>query len=124
MPPKLYEQLEKVYAAMREEANPETMVYRGYTTYLFEGLGYGISHYTPVMRRLKSMGCIQQLVVGGRGVSSEWKLIKEPTPELFSRYSGRRRSRLSDLEVTSADLEARIEKMEASIEDLASKKAV
>jgi hypothetical protein len=95
--PHLYAQCVDVYDAMYEHAVDGT--YRGYLTYLFEDLGLGISRYTPIMRRLVAMGCIRQIVAGGRGVPSEWELVKAPDMETYLQTAGRRqRSRIQDLE--------------------------
>ena len=103
MTPRLYEQIATVYTAMKAEAEGD--VYRGYVTYLFEHLGFGISVYTPVMRRLQAMGCMEQIHQGGRGTPSQWQLLKDPTLEDFLASSGHRRSRIADLEARLAVLE-------------------
>jgi hypothetical protein len=116
---RLFEQCRAVYAAMYADSQVKTVkissnegplrVYVGFTTYLFEGIGLTISNYTPVMRRLQGMGCVKQLVRGGRGIPSEWVLIEEPTPRSFTR-SGQRwlrdRDRIEELEQRVDDLEA------------------
>jgi hypothetical protein len=114
MMPKIYAQIVDVYGAMLDRSTPGVMpggppVYRGFTTHLVEELGYGIPHYTVIMRRLRSMGCIHQLVAGGRSVQSEWELLTEPTPELFSQHTGRQHNK-------SAELEARVEALEARLD--------
>src|ERR1700691_4270198 len=114
MVPKIYEQACVTYAAMLERSEPakepgSPPVYRGYITYLVEELGFGISHYTVIMRRLVAMGCINQLVAGGRAVPSEWEMLHEPTPALFAANSGRKHSRIDDLEKRVAQLEEEME---------------
>ena len=112
MMPKIYAQIVDVYGAMLERSTPgDPPVYKGFTTHLVEELGYGIPHYTVIMRRLKSMGCINQLVAGGRSVQSEWELLTEPTPQLFSQHTGRQENK-------SADLERRLEVVEARLDEM------
>jgi len=115
---RLNEQCCKVYDAMNEAAQTRNAdgvaVYRGYTTYLLEQCGYSISIYTPVMRRLRSMGCVQQKVRGGRGIPSEWLVIKPPTRAAFAQGGQRwmaQQERISDLEARVEILEARLEEV-------------
>jgi len=112
---RLYEQCCKVYDAMNEAAQSRgddgVAVYRGYTTYLLEQCGYSISIYTPVMRRLRSMGCVQQKIRGGRGIPSEWIVIKPPTRQAFAQGGQRwmaQGERITDLEERVAALEAQL----------------
>lgn len=109
---RLFEQCTKVYEAMLAASSLNvasgTHVYRGYTTYLLEQAGYSISNYTPVMRRLRAMGCIVQKVRGGRGIPSEWELVKQPTRDGFARGGQRwitQNERLDNLEARVAVLE-------------------
>jgi len=115
---RLYEQCTKVYDAMRKNSRivpgevDDTIVYRGYTTYLLEEVGISISNYTPVMRRLRSMGCIEQLVRGGRGTPSEWRVIKAPTRAAFARGGQRwiaQGERITDLEERVSAIEVALE---------------
>lgn len=123
---KLYEQCCKVYEAMwrdsqtRLVANGDSSaiaIYRGYTTYLLEQAGYSISNYTPIMRRLRLMGCIRQIVRGGRGIPSEWEIIKPPTRSAFAHGGTRwatQEERISDLEARVAAIEEQLEQAQAS----------
>jgi hypothetical protein len=105
--PQLFDQCVEVYEAMKEEAQDGT--YRGYLTYLFEELGLGISRYTLIIRRLVAMGCINQLVAGGRGVPSEWALLKPPDMDSYFQTAGRRQSsRLADFEARLIAIEERL----------------
>jgi hypothetical protein len=114
---RLFEQCTKVYEAMLRLSQPaaDGRIYRGYTTYLLEQQGYTISSYTPIMRRLRSMGCIEQQVRGGRGTPSEWVVIKPPTRQAFARGGQRwvtQNERLNDLEERLAIVEARLGELE------------
>jgi len=96
---------------------PPTRHYRGYTTYLLEQAGYSISNYTPIMRRLRSMGCVKQIVRGGRGIPSEWEVIKPPTRAAFARGGQRwvtQNERIDELEARIAVLEEQVEREQAS----------
>jgi hypothetical protein len=119
---RLYEQCVTVFNAMtahsarvlNEDPAKECVVYRGYTTYLLEQEGISISNYTPIMRRLRTMGCIEQLVRGGRGTPSEWKVIKPPNRAAFARGGQRwvaQNERISDLEERVAALESQVNDM-------------
>jgi hypothetical protein len=113
---RLYEQCTKVYDAMMKNSQPtgdlSSRAYRGYTTYLLEQAGYSLSNYTPIMRRLRAMGCITQRVRGGRGTPSEWLLHKPPTRAAFARGGQRwvaQNERINDLEERVSALEAQME---------------
>jgi hypothetical protein len=117
---RLFEQCTKVYEAMLAASNIDAAgkrIYRGYTTYLLEQAGYSISNYTPIMRRLRTMVCIQQKVRGGRGTPSEWLLIKPPTRAAFVRGGQRwvtQNERISSLEARVAAIEELLEGERAS----------
>jgi len=118
---RLFEQCTKVYEAMLKNSqltgDPSIRVYRGYTTYLLEQTGYSLSNYTPIMRRLRTMGCIVQQVRGGRGTPSEWQIIKPPTRQAFARGGQRwlaQSERLAELEARVAILEELLIEGEAS----------
>jgi len=118
---RLYEQCVKVYASMLENSqltgDLDVRVYRGYTTYLLEHAGFSISNYTPIMRRLRTMGCIKQRVRGGRGTPSEWELHKPPNRQAFARGGQRwlaQNERLDDLEARVTLLEEMLLEGEAS----------
>jgi hypothetical protein len=126
---RLYEQCCIVYEAMAAESKVTLLaeaidevshpirLYTGHTTYLIEQLGYNISHYTPIMRRLQTMGCIKQLQRGGRGIPSEWQIVKPPTERAFTR-SGQRwlhdRARIDALERRVLLLEQALDEQQAS----------
>ena len=101
----LFNQCVNVFDAMDRCA--EGSVYKGYLTYLFEDLELGVSRYTPVMRRLVAMGCVEQIAAGGRGSMSQWKMIARPTEALYVHTTNlRKRSRIKDLEARVEELEA------------------
>jgi hypothetical protein len=117
---RLFQQCLDVYEAMHTQSELQNVIdpvtggitqqrlFIGHTTYLIERIGYTISNYTPIFRRLQTMGCIKQLQRGGRGFPSEWQLLKPPTERDFTR-SGQRwiqdRHRLDDLEMRVQALE-------------------
>jgi hypothetical protein len=85
-PPMLYTHCCNLYQAMYEHANTserEGVIYTGSLTTLVEAVGIASAHYTPVTRKLKSMGCMRQLERGGGGKPSMWLLIHAPTPESY-----------------------------------------
>jgi hypothetical protein len=100
---KLYEQCVRVYDAMLECSDDGE--YEGYLTYLFQRLDIGLSHYTPVIRRMQAMGCIKKVAAGSRNVPSKWKVIMPPTEAKFIAARGTRRSRIQELEDRVAALE-------------------
>ena len=113
---RLYEQCLATYKAMLKVSTPHpeqegVHVFTGFTTYLIESIGLSISNYTPVMRRLQGMGCIRQLIRGGRGIPSVWVLLKDPCEEDFTR-AGQRWKRDQD---RIAELEARVDELEHTL---------
>ena len=59
-------------------------IYRGHHTKLIGNeLGFNNSYVTYIRRTLEGMGCIQQLIRGGPHQMSKWRLVREPTLELF-----------------------------------------
>jgi hypothetical protein len=121
---RLFEQCVAAYDAMCSEAKtlrvrngpPELedsfqLVYTGFTTYLIESLGLTVSNYTPIIRRLQQMQCIIQIQRGGRGLPSQWALIKRPIERDFDharRSRDQERARLAALEERVAVLEAEV----------------
>lgn len=85
--PLLFDHCCRVYAELcvtaRKEVEDGPLVWEGHLTKLFAQLGLPIPYYTTVMRKLKGMGCAEQLRRGGGGSASKWQLNFEPTEELF-----------------------------------------
>jgi hypothetical protein len=115
---RLFEQCMNMYAAMlkNSQISPEGRLYRGHTTYLIESLGYTVSNYTPIMRRLRAMGCIEQKVRGGRGTPSEWLIHHAPTRQAFARGGQRWIAQNERI----AELEERVSALESIAEEQAS----
>lgn len=96
-PPAMFYHCQKVYAEMLKTAEaipneslegPDILVYRGFTTKLFSGLGIAIPYYGKVLSILEDMGCISQLRRGGGTSPSEWALWKEPELAPFTTSLG------------------------------------
>lgn len=98
----LFDHCVNVYNAMLDEAKPETktvrdeeghdevitsgyQIWEGHTTTLFNRLELPAPYYTDIMRRLKDMGCVEQLRRGGGKALSKWRLIREPNEEDFKK---------------------------------------
>jgi hypothetical protein len=63
------------------------------------------------------MGCVKQIVRGGRGIPSEWEVIKPPTRQAFA-HGGQRwitqNERIDDLEARVTAVEELLESEQAS----------
>lgn len=93
--PALLDHCSRVYAAMLAESTEEEgpaeegegvetyRAWEGHTTKIFAELSLAAPYYTAVMKRLKEMGCVEQMQRGGGSARSKWVLIQEPTLELF-----------------------------------------
>lgn len=114
--PVMYDHCVTVYTKMAEEATGN--LYEGFSTKLVQSCGLPSPYYTAVMRRLKEMGCIEQLRRGGGNAVSVWKLITPPTELLFDAIdlSNRRRpTRYDSVEQKVRDLHTRVLQMETII---------
>jgi hypothetical protein len=114
--PVMFDHCLTVYKKMAEEATDD--LYEGFSTKLVQSCGLPSPYYTAVMRRLKEMGCIEQLRRGGGNAVSVWKLIRPPTEFLFDAIdlSNRRKpTRYDSVEQKVRDLNARVLEMETVI---------
>jgi len=83
--PALLRHSRTVYDAMCREAKPglHGLTYEGFLTHLFQELDLSVPYYTMVMKKLKAMDCVRQLVRGGGSSPSQWLLLQEPSQELY-----------------------------------------
>lgn len=56
----------------------------GRTTEILPHLGISPPQYSPIIGKLKAMGCIAQITRGGGGTPSKWALLYKPTPDLYA----------------------------------------
>ena len=130
-PPKVFQHLCTVFEAMKKESFFVSMtdsgeesggtVWEGFLTKLFQSLRLPQPYYTSVMKRLKKMGCVQQLSRGGGSAPSRWELIEEPTLELFFATEERKvvgATRFGALEQRIGDLNTRVTQLETHLETL------
>lgn len=84
--PALFRHCCTVYEAMNDLAEDglHGRTYEGFLTHLFNDLDLSVPYYTMVMKKLKAMDCVRQLVRGGGSAPSQWLLLQEPTMELFN----------------------------------------
>jgi hypothetical protein len=109
----VYNHCQAIYKAMSDEAKAETILvegedggpvatgyylYEGYATALFQQEELAAPYYTRVMRLLKDMGCVEQLRRGGGAAKSKWRLLREPTEELFHAAESRKRPKDGSME--------------------------
>lgn len=115
--PVMYDHCVTVYTKMAEEATGDQ--YEGFSTKLVQSCGLPSPYYTAVMRRLKEMGCIEQVRRGGGNAVSVWKLITPPTEELFEAIdlsTRRKPTRYEFVEQQVRDLNKRVYNMETIID--------
>lgn len=62
----------------------EMLVFEGFTTKVFHELRLAVPMYTAVRRELLRMGCVEILRRGGGNSPSKWRLVQEPSYELWS----------------------------------------
>lgn len=94
-PEALYQHCETAYRAMMQSATGRVLVddegveqtiivWEGMLTQFITGeLHLSVPYYTKITQALKRMGCISQLKRGGGTAPSQWRLITEPTIQLF-----------------------------------------
>lgn len=114
--PVMFDHCLTVYSKMAEEATDG--LYEGFSTKLVQSCGLPSPYYTAVMRRLKEMGCIEQIRRGGGNAVSVWKLLTPPTEALFEaiNLSARRRpTRYDGIEQQVRDLNRRMIEIETLI---------
>jgi hypothetical protein len=96
--PQIYKHCENVYAAMRKTAREVTegktrmVVWEGHLTRLIgTDLDLPTPYYTAIRGHLLAMGCVRQLRRGGGTATSQWELLKPPTPTLFDEANSKPR---------------------------------
>jgi hypothetical protein len=122
-----------VYSKMREsaeefhEGSVPIVVWEGYFTGLMRDLKLAVPYYTMVKNLLVDMGCIKQLRRGGGNATSQWELLRPPTPELWATLpddtTGATRTPANEssfkiLQQHVAELTKRLENLERNIEVL------
>lgn len=115
----MFQHCQTIYNAMNDRAEEKTegRIYEGSLSQLFNEIGLGVTYYTPVMNRLKQMGCAEQLRRGGGPSPSLWALHYPPTTELFERARETASQRQqaparSDLEQRHKDMNRRLRAVE------------
>lgn len=116
--PVMYEHCARVWDAMCEiaEQTDEGIVYEGHTTKLFQRLNLPGPYYTPVMKHLTNMGCVEQLRRGGGSTLSKWRILARPSEESFTSVVGTNATptgRMAQLEQMVRDLNRRVSNVEA-----------
>lgn len=116
MPEALYNYCVEVYSEMEKVATspegylareypPETKIYSGALTKLFGELGIAMPHYTSVLRKLRAMGCMDQIQRGGGpGGQSKWILFYKPSKNLYSEAKDKPSSTASKKEILEQQL--------------------
>lgn len=133
-PPRaMYEHCCSVYDAMLKGAEKETeavadengergytgnWVYEGHLTRLFQDLGIAAPYYSQVRDLLIKMGCVEQLRRGGGNARSRWRLVQQPTEELFAAADAmtkRPQGRVAALEQAQQQLLKRVARLEEAL---------
>lgn len=126
-PPRLFEHCSSVFEAMKRDSKPQSLeghhalVYEGFLTRLFQDLSLATPYYTTVMRRLRTMGCVQQLSRGGGNSPSRWELVTEPTWEKFEEFENKRfqnNTKLGQVIDMANQLAKRVTILESTVEQL------
>lgn len=116
---------ESTIETLRDQEHPDRdssiRVYEGALTNLFGSCQVSIPYYTPVMRALKKMGCVEQLRRGGGTAPSRWVLYFEPTEEAFMAHidnsgEGNRNSPIAVVEQRNRDLAERVQNLEERLD--------
>ena len=130
-PPKLYEHVCRVFAAMKSDAIPvnipdggdqrHAFIWEGHTTKLFRQLELPTPYYTSCLNRLEQMNCIKQLSRGGGSAASRWELLDDPDIDVFMRVAKAQKvrgTRLGALEQRFLEINKRLQAVEAKLERL------
>lgn len=83
---KLLEHCGVVFEAMKQRAEPNDdgdLLYTGHLTHMFDEIGYSAPQYSDIMDALKRMDCVERIRRGSRNFPAIWKILREPTQELF-----------------------------------------
>jgi len=122
--PVLYEHCLNTYnlmaaqATMQDEQGEDILIYEGFLTHLFrEELHLSIPYYSTVTKKLKNMGCIQQVRRGGSTTPSRWVIIKPPTLEAFRTEVAAKKAK-TPKEQNISDLNRRVGDLETTVEAL------
>ena len=120
----------EVYKIFEEEAQEEPVleyenrmakVWTGRTTQMFVDRKLAQPTYTPVLWKLRAMGCIQQLSRGGGGQPSRWLILYPPTQELFDETPDRPNSNPTERDINRSfrsDLTTFINALVKRVEEL------
>jgi hypothetical protein len=120
-----YQHSKSVYEAMLKSAKSaigdegtKMLVWKGFTTRLFDEVGLSTPYYTSILGHLKRMGCIKQLQRGGSSTPSQWHLITAPTEELWhdSVARGKPSTKIAMLEQRVDALNQRLLRIERMLE--------
>lgn len=121
----LYDACVTVYNGMHERSTVvhEGRVYKGRISTLFGQLEVSMGLYSKVMKRLKDMGCIDQLARGGGGQPSIFMLYASPTPSAFEStrnggYISKERATTAELQTIVAYLSQRVAHLEGQMANM------
>ena len=126
------------YEAMKQSAywdhDTDTGMFEGSLVSTFEDAGIDRSRYSQVVKKLKDMGCIEQVTRGNAHKPSKWILYKEPTQTDFEMAGGSwvshtgsgglrgdsKSQRITDLQARVQDLDYRLQYVERMLKEYTS----
>jgi hypothetical protein len=113
----VYEEMRKGAKLMKDDQKRDILVWEGFMTHLFDGLGLATPTYTSILGHLKRMGCINQLRRGGSTTKSLWELCAKPTEDLFRDSVARSKptTKTAQLEQQVAQLNQRLTSIENAL---------
>jgi hypothetical protein len=121
----LFNTCTKVYEAMHERSTVvhEGRMYKGRISSLFGELDVSVGVYSAVMKRLKSMGCIDQIARGGGGRPSIFLLHVAPTYGAFEGtrdggYISKDRASVGELQAIVTLLSQRVAQLEGQMANM------
>jgi hypothetical protein len=119
--PKLFEHCVRLYDLMNEQATDASdgRFFIGHMISLIKEIGLSQSYQAKIANRMKAMGCILLVKRGAGPTYSVYKLLQQPTLELFQstdetgeRLLIRNQERENALEQRVSDLHRRIQAVE------------
>jgi len=103
------------------DAGEEMVVWEGMLTHLISDLHLSTPYYTKIRRDLLRMGCVAQLKRGGGTAPSQWRLIKEPTIDLFNEAQEPKAPPIDKYEILKQDflqIVRRVQVLEEALENV------
>lgn len=107
--PLLYDRCVTIYNALYEQSQVahEGRVFTGLVSNIFAEHKLSLGYYTPVMQRLRDMGCIEQIRRGGGGKPSVYMIYSAPTIGAYE-DSKNRPSKASREEAKTSQLQSTV----------------